>query len=120
MFSNYVLGSPSFWWHQQMIFELLKQREKSLANISTNVFIGIGALEHNGNGGYSNFDMVGDAQAFKAALDSTNTNLNIDKLITSKLLVIDDASHETAFPTSAIQGLYWLFNLKNGVSKKRL
>ncbi|MFT5790307.1 MAG: putative alpha/beta superfamily hydrolase [Shewanella sp.] len=124
MFSNYVLGSPSLWWHKEMIFDLVKQRKSTLSNIKANVFIGIGALEHNGSGGYSNFDMVANAREFKAALDSTNSNINIDnslhkvpdKTITSKLLIIDDASHETAFPTSAIQGLYWLFNANNGVS----
>ncbi|QQX80685.1 alpha/beta hydrolase [Shewanella sp. KX20019] len=127
LFSNYVLGSPSFWWHKQMIFDLVQQRKSTLHNIKANVFIGIGELEHNGNGGYSNFNMVRHAQAFKKALDKVNTSQNSDtrvdssasKTITTKLLIIDDASHETAFPTSAIQGLYWLFNLKDGVSIKR-
>nr|WP_283102769.1 alpha/beta hydrolase-fold protein [Shewanella abyssi] len=124
MFRNYVLGSPSFWWHKQMIFDLLQQRKRSLSKLKVNVFIGIGELEHNGSNGYSNFDMVGDAQAFKAALDKVNISQEpskhigspLSKTITTKLLVIDDASHETAFPTSAIQGLYWLFNVKDGVS----
>ncbi|PKG56738.1 alpha/beta hydrolase [Shewanella sp. GutDb-MelDb] len=126
MFSNYVLGSPSFWWHKQMIFKLTQQRQEALSKIKANVFIGIGELEHNGNGGFSNFDMVGDAQQFKALLDRTNSLISVNrssnkvpnKTITSKLLIINDASHETAFPTSAIQGIYWLFNLKNGVSSK--
>jgi len=126
MFSNYVLGSPSFWWHKQMIFDLLQQRKRSLSKLKVNVFIGIGEFEHNGSNGYSSFDMVGDAQEFMTALDNVNisqdpsmrTGSSQSMTITTKLLVIDDASHETAFPTSAIQGLYWLFNLKDGVSTK--
>ena len=118
MFRNYVLGSPSFWWDKQMIFEILKQQQtRSSHGINANVFIGIGALEHNRDGGFSNFDMVGDAQQFKAMLDSINSQQNTASAINSKLLVIDEASHETAFPTSAIQGLYWIFNHNNGVSK---
>lgn len=124
MFGNYVLGSPSFWWHKQIILELTQQRQQVLSKIKANVFIGIGELEHNGNGGSSSFDMVANAQQFKALIDRSNSLIAVDrnsnkapnKTITSKLLIIDEASHETAFPTSAIQGLYWLFNLKNGVS----
>lgn len=118
LFRNYVLGSPSFWWHKQMIFEVMKQQKKTLINIKANVFIGIGALEHNRDGGFSNFDMVADAQQFKTMIDSINSPKNTARGINSKLLIIDEASHETAFPTSAIQGLYWLFNLNNGVSEK--
>ena len=118
LFRNYVLGSPSFWWDKQMIFEVMKQQKKTLSSIKANVFIGIGALEHNRDGGFSNFDMVADAQQFKTMLNSINSPKNTARGINSKLLIIDEASHETAFPTSAIQGLYWLFNLNNGVSEK--
>lgn len=118
LFRNYVLGSPSFWWHKKVIFEVIKQHQNSLSDVKANVFIGIGSLEHNRDGGFSNFDMVADAQQFKAMLDNINNPKNTVRGINSKLLLIDEASHETAFPTSAIQGLYWLFNLNNGVSEK--
>lgn len=50
-------------------------------------------------------DMVGDATEFYSRLKARNLeNLNL------KLRVIEFANHSTAFPTTAVQGLWWLFN----------
>ena len=103
-FHNYILGSPSLWWDNKYIFKLESQADQLLVDLSANVFIGIGARE---TPSYENnkYDMVGDAKKFYDQLKDRNI-----KKLSLKLQVIDSANHETAFPTTSIQGLWWLFN----------
>nr|WP_269468650.1 alpha/beta hydrolase-fold protein [Alteromonas sp. ASW11-130] len=99
MFNNYVLGSPSVWYKDNDILKI-----KTEPNLNKHkVFIAVGANEtieldspHH--------DMVKGAKKLESKLVGglfPNTEV--------KLLVIQEANHETAFPTTAIQGLYWLF-----------
>ncbi len=99
MFNNYILGSPSVWFKESDILKI-----KSKANLKAHkVFIAVGAnetLELDS----PRHDMVKGAKQLKAKLSSElfpNTKV--------KLSIIEGANHETAFPTTAIQGLYWLF-----------
>lgn len=99
MFNNYVLGSPSVWFKHNHLLSY-----KSALNINHHkVFIGVGEEEsplHNN----TKHDMVAGAEALKQKITSElfpNTQV--------KLVVINGANHETAFPTTAVQGLYWLF-----------
>ncbi|ABV85799.1 putative esterase [Shewanella pealeana ATCC 700345] len=111
LFTNYLIGSPSFWWHERWFLTQFAKNIASLNKIDANVFIGIGALEHNGEDGDSQYNMVADAQHFKALLN----NLEISSpAFSSKLLIIDEAHHATAFATTAIHGMDWLFNTKQG------
>lgn len=114
LFRNYLLGSPSLWWQERHFLTQFAKNINSLKEIDANVFIGIGALEHNGEGGDSDHDMVADAQHFKALLNNLEVN-NPD--LNSKLLIINEAHHATAFATSAIHGIDWLFNHELGVSQ---
>jgi predicted alpha/beta superfamily hydrolase len=99
MFNNYVIGSPSVWFKDNHILKI-----KTEPNLNKHkVFIAVGAnetLELES----SKHDMVKGAKELESKLSSDlfpNTNV--------KLFIIQDANHETAFPTTAIQGLYWLF-----------
>lgn len=114
LFSNYLLGSPSLWWQERQFLTQFAKNVPSLKGIDANIFIGIGALEHNGAGGDSQHNMVADAQHFKALLNNLAVN---SPALNSKLLIIDEAHHGTAFATSAIHGMDWLFNHKQGVSQ---
>lgn len=98
-FQNYILGSPSLWWDRKYILKLASKTDKLSNSVRAKVFIGIGANEQ-----YQAFDMVEDARKFYRLLKAKEIpNLSL------KLHVIESANHETAFPTSAIQGLWWLF-----------
>jgi predicted alpha/beta superfamily hydrolase len=129
MFRNYVLGSPSYWFDDKMIFKLeaeltlqyvrnsaknsasidinnkTKAKTKAKAKLKANVFIAIGERETIGLD--SELTMVEDAKAFYARMQTWQ---QLD--LTSKLLIIPDANHQTAFPTTAIQGLHWIHQAK--------
>ncbi|WNC68805.1 alpha/beta hydrolase-fold protein [Thalassotalea nanhaiensis] len=99
MFNNYILGSPSVWFKDH---DILKIKTKPNVN-KHKVFIAVGAnetLELDS----PKYDMVEGSKKLELKLSGElfpNTKV--------KLLTIQDANHETAFPTTAIQGLYWLF-----------
>ena len=102
LFHNYVLGSPSFWFHNGYIFKLEHELAAKRQTVKARVFIGIGERETAKLDG--KYDMVQDAQAFTKRLESWQpTGLQV------KLMVFPEANHETAFPMTAIQGLHWLY-----------
>lgn len=103
LFSGYVLCSPSLWWDKGLIFKHLSAASQREISINSRIFIGIGELETNSGKGESNFDMTGDAKQFIKQLSPLM--VSPEQL---KLAVFDEANHQTAFPSSAIQGLYWL------------
>lgn len=101
MFNNYVLGSPSLWFNNEVFFELINKTQIDKSALNAKVFVGIGERETTKLDG--RYDMVEHAQLFVKRLNDWKLpNLKL------KLLVIPEANHETAFPTTAIQGLYWL------------
>jgi predicted alpha/beta superfamily hydrolase len=109
-FKNYILGSPSFWWDNKYIFTLEAETKALATNLSANVFISVGELEY-ANSDSTRNDLLGDAKKFHQRLKDRNL-----KNMKLQLQVIESANHETAFPTTAIQGLWWLFNKKEGVA----
>jgi predicted alpha/beta superfamily hydrolase len=99
MFNNYVLGSPSVWFKDN---DILKIKLEPNLNYHK-VFIAVGANETIELDSPKH-DMVKGAKKLELKLSSElfpNTKV--------KLLTIQGANHVTAFPTTAIQGLYWLF-----------
>jgi hypothetical protein len=99
MFNNYVLGSPSVWFKDNDILKI-----KTTPNLNKHkIFIAVGANEtleidspkHNMVEGAKKLELKLSGELFP------NTEV--------KLLTIQGANHETAFPTTATQGLYWLF-----------
>ena len=103
LFNNYVIGSPSYWFDDEVIFRYMSNFKKNKIDLDTRVFISIGERESKNFD--SSYEMVNHAQRFYNKLQS----LSLPNL-ESKLLIIPQANHQTAFPTTAIQGLYWLFN----------
>ena len=101
LFKNYILGSPSYWFDNQVIFRLEAAVAPKITNINANVFISIGERESKDQ--ESLYDMVNDAKRFyQKMLNWQQTNLK------AKILIISEANHQTAFPTTAIQGLHWI------------
>lgn len=101
MFKNYIIGSPSYWYDNKVIFDLATKQAKQIKTINANVFIAIGERETKAL--ESNYEMVDDAKAFyQKLLAWQQPKLKV------KMLVIPQANHQTAFPTTAIQGLYWV------------
>lgn len=99
MFNNYVLGSPSVWFKDNDILkiktELNLNKHKVFIAVGANETIDLDSPQH---------DMVKGAKELKSKLsDQLFPNTKV------KLVTIQGANHETAFPTTAIQGLYWLF-----------
>lgn len=100
LFKNYILGSPSYWFDNRYIFKL---EESTLEkNISANVFISIGERESKTFD--SSYEMVNDAKEFYAKILTWQQST-----MKAKLIIIPEANHQTAFPTTAIQGLHWIY-----------
>lgn len=99
MFDNYVLGSPSTWYKNNDILNV-----KITPSLHPHkVYIGVGEYE-TPEFDSPDHDMVLGAKQLQLKLSDpllphTQVRLN----------VISGANHETAFPTTATQGLYWLF-----------
>ena len=98
--SNFILGEEV----GKFEAEFAKKHE----NIQANVYISIGELETPEFSNGKN-DMVQQAKDLYSQLESRNY-----RDLSLKLMVIESATHETAFPTLAIQGLHWLFGKENG------
>lgn len=101
MFKNYIIGSPSYWFDDQAFFSLEESARKQLPDIKANVFIGIGERETKAL--ESNYFMVEDAQVMQRKMKAWQ-----QPHLRTKLIVIPEANHQTAFPTTAIQGLHWV------------
>ncbi len=99
MFDNYVLGSPSTWYKNNDILNI--KITPSLR--SHKVYIGVGEYE-TPEFDSADHDMVLGAKQLKLKLSAP-----LLPHIQVRLNVIPGASHETAFPTTATQGLYWIF-----------
>lgn len=113
IFKNYILGSPSVWWDNKYIL-MLESKTKIHQNIETNLFISVGADEIPAKDSPKN-DMVGDAREFYTRLENRNL-----KKLNVEFRVIENATHATAFPTTAVQGLWWLFNTDTGLVVKKI
>lgn len=101
LFNNYILGSPSYWFDDKFIFQL--EKTVKTKKINANVFIAVGEKESIAF--ESSYNMVEDAQAFYLTLLAWNQpKLNV------KFMIIPEANHQTAFPTTAIQGLHWIYS----------
>ena len=99
MFNNYILGSPSVWFKDN---DILKTKTKANLN-QHKVFIAVGANETIELDSPQH-DMVKGAKELELKVLSEHyPNTKV------KFLTIQEANHETAFPTTVTQGIYWLF-----------
>jgi predicted alpha/beta superfamily hydrolase len=103
LFKNYILGSPSYWFDNKFIFRLEKTINPK--KINANVFIAIGERESKAL--ESDYEMVKDAKAFYDKMLSWQ-----QPGLKAKIVIIPEANHQTAFPTTAIQGLHWIYSNK--------
>ena len=83
---------------------MLKQ-QYSLDTFSGNLYILVGALETKNSKSTRHDMVVGALSFYKKLTGSKATKYN------TELRVIPHANHETAFPTTAIQWLWWLFEI---------
>lgn len=102
-FRNYILGSPSMWWDNDY---MMQQKFDIDPNYEGAVFISVGAQETK-NSKSTKADMVLGARTLHSLLMK-----NKPSTMDIELRVAPNANHETAFPTTAIQGLWWLFEVR--------
>jgi len=98
MFSSYIIGSPSVWFRDNAILSEAIVPAKT----PVNVYLAVGALERPEYG--EREDMVEGAQQLAQKITRQS-----ERHINLKFKLIDEATHATAFPTTAIQGLNWLY-----------
>jgi predicted alpha/beta superfamily hydrolase len=97
LFDNYIIGSPSVWFQNDYILSL--NSDAKILN-KKRVYISVGELETPEHGERENM-VAGANKLFKKLQESIPaTGL--------KLTLVTDATHETVFPTIAIQGLFWI------------
>lgn len=98
MFSSYIIGSPSVWFCDNAILSEAVVPAKT----PVNVYLAVGALERPEYG--ERQDMVEGAQKLaQKIMQQSEQQINL------KFKLIDEATHATTFPTTAIQGLDWLY-----------
>ena len=98
MFDNYILGSPSVWYNDNEILQsaTIKPSQK------VKVYLSVGNLEKPSFGEIQ--DMVADAESLAKKI-----NENKGENLTLKFQIIEGARHTTAFPTTLVQGLDWVY-----------
>ncbi len=98
MFNSYILGSPSVWFNNNQILAL----PAITPTKPTKVYLSVGSMEQPSFG--ENEDMVAGARKLALKIDQQENNN-----ITLNFQVITGAKHATAFPTTLIQGLDWIY-----------
>ena len=104
MFSHYVLGSPSLWFDERVIFSLERAYAASHRDLRANVMLSIGGFETIGPTPrhYRTVDMVGDMHGLERALRARRyPGLRIESE------VLEGLDHLTVFPDTATNGLLW-------------
>ena len=101
LFSNYIIGSPSVWFDDSAILNTSFSKPQT----KIKVYLSVGEYETPAFG--EGQDMVAGAVQLRdkiAAYRSEYIEINFS--------IISGASHATAFPTTAIQGLDWVYGIK--------
>ena len=101
MFNSYILGSPSVWFNNHHILSSPIVKSKS----TIKVYLSVGQLESPQFGEQE--DMVSGAKKLAEKI-----NVQAGSNISLKFNIIHGAKHATAFPTTLIQGLDWIYGKK--------
>ncbi|SEK34689.1 hypothetical protein SAMN05216359_101508 [Roseateles sp. YR242] len=104
LFSHYVLGSPSFWFDHQVMFEREAAYARTHRDLAANVFQYVGAYEAIARGPRYNskVDLVADMRRFESLLKRrAYRSLRIE----SHVLAGED--HLTVAPAGATAALLW-------------
>lgn len=102
LFSNYILTSPSLWFHDRYIFDLEQSRAGEWNDLDAHVYFAVGEMETVDNGMTN--PMVSQLVEFGDRLRSRgypNLKLQVE--------VIPGALHETTFPFGFMRGTHWIF-----------
>ncbi|TCR67318.1 alpha/beta hydrolase-fold protein [Bosea sp. BK604] len=107
MFSHYIIGSPSLWFDQKVMFKREQEFADAHTDLPANLFMAIGSFETMNKAAknlrYSRtLDMIGDLQGFEKALAGRNYP---GLKLTSQ--IIQDEDHLTVFPAIVTRGLQW-------------
>lgn len=100
MFSSYVLGSPSVWFNDYDLLNLIPIASDS----PIKVFVSVGSLERPQFG--EDQDMVAGATRLKDKIIA-----DAGESVELRFSVIENARHATAFPTTLTQGLDWIYGI---------
>ena len=119
-FGRYGIGSPSLWWHDDMMFPYEQHYADAHDDLAAKVFVSVGAFEdHDGRqreasplpqaerelAGLRYIDMVADTQRMVDLLRSRNyASLEIDSV------VMPDEFHITVPPVNLSRSLRCLFD----------
>lgn len=102
LFSGYILTSPSFWFDDEVIFDIEKRFEAAADRLDARVYLAVGDMETPSYHGAPH-DLVADQKRFAEALRRRGYNgLEI------RNEVIEGATHQTTFPIGLTRGLMWL------------
>lgn len=107
LFESYILGSPSVWFHDDYILSA----EPAKPSQNVRVYVSVGSLESPKHG--EREDMVAGAKALVSKLAGHG-----EERVCLKFSVTEGATHATAFPTTAIQGLDWLYGKQHSPCSK--
>lgn len=102
MFSSYILGSPSVWYKDNYLLSLKISRSK----LPIKVYLSVGSLEKL-EFGEKNDMVVGAKQLADKISQESNNNVDL------RFNIVTGATHATAFPTTLIQGLDWIYGIRN-------
>ncbi|PYF83051.1 hypothetical protein DFP75_102141 [Marinomonas alcarazii] len=98
MFSSYILGSPSVWFDENHILDSRIVKPE----LPIKVYLSVGSLEQPEFG--EREDMVTGAKQLAEKIKAQSSE---DTLL--KFSLVEGAKHATAFPTTLIQGLDWIY-----------
>lgn len=97
IFDYYILGSPSFWYDDRVIFDLEERYSQKRKEMPAHVYMAIGELEDNNRS-----RMVSEMAQFKERLLSRHYGGL--ELVTE---VLEGETHLSVFPALASNGLRW-------------
>lgn len=101
MFSGYVLGSPSFWYDENVMDTFERKYAKDHDDLDASVYMYVGEYEQPSFG--KRYDMVGDARRMEASLRARRyPSLRV------RLDVLDDEDHMSVAPRGFTHGLKYL------------
>lgn len=101
LFSHYIIGSPSLWYDNRVMFNMEAEYAKSNKRLPANVFMYVGSLENDFN------PMVDNLLEMEKQLRSRNySDLNL------QVEVIKNENHHSVFPGLLSRGLMAAIPLK--------
>lgn len=102
IFNRYLLVSPSLWYDDNMIFNLIEDSHLT-DYYPQDIYTSIGALETIKNG--QTHDMVDDLNRFTDLLADSNINCTME--------ILNNETHRSVFPRAFMNGMRKLFNEKS-------